>query len=100
MPEHKTYLEPFFGSGAVFFNKEPVKVEIINDIDGDVVNLFRVIRDKPMELARGLQWTPYSREEYMDSHLKVKDDIERARRFLVRCWQSIRVKTVYFRVEV
>ena len=40
MPAHKIYLEPFFGSGAVFFNKHPCNTEIINDLDGDVVNLL------------------------------------------------------------
>ncbi|CAM3878399.1 DNA adenine methylase [Cohnella lubricantis] len=95
MPPHTTYLEPFFGSGAVFFNKEPSQLETINDIDGDVVNLFRVIRDQPLELARGIKWTPWAREEfYTSSRPRGGDDeLERARKFLVRCWQSIRVKT-------
>ncbi|MFJ8064881.1 DNA adenine methylase [Psychrobacillus sp. NPDC096426] len=93
MPEHGTYLEPYFGSGAVLFNKEPSKVETINDIDGDVVNLFRVIRERPEELAHTIHWTPYSRKEYKDSHEIANEEIEKARRFLVRCWQSIRVKT-------
>jgi DNA adenine methylase len=51
MPEHQTYLEPFFGSGAVFFNKMPSQVETINDIDSNVVNLFRVIRDRPKKFT-------------------------------------------------
>lgn len=68
MPPHKTYLEPFFGSGAVFFNKPPSELETINDLDGDVVNLFRVIRDRPKELAHLVRWTPYSREEYYNSY--------------------------------
>lgn len=46
------YLEPFFGSGAVFFNKLPGTVETINDLDGDVVNLFRVLREQPEELKK------------------------------------------------
>lgn len=89
MPPHQTYLEPFFGSGAVFFNKAPSPLETINDLDGDVVNLFRVIRDRPEELARLVYWTPYSREEYYTScDREGVDDIERARRFLVRCWMA------------
>lgn len=68
MPQHKTYLEPFFGSGAVFFNKAPSPLETINDIDGDVVNLFQVIRDRPHELAGMVEWTPYSREEYYSAY--------------------------------
>ncbi|WP_021880604.1 DNA adenine methylase [Paenibacillus sp. P22] len=93
MPEHSTYLEPFFGSGAVLFNKEPAVLETVNDLDGDVVNLFRVVRERPEELAHALRWTPYARSEYLAAHEAVVDEIDQARRFLVRCWQSIRVKT-------
>jgi DNA adenine methylase len=94
MPPHQTYLEPFFGSGAVFFNKPPSPLETINDIDGDVVNLFRVIRDRPDELARLVYWTPYSREEYYASYdMEGADELERAWRFLVRCWMARGVRT-------
>lgn len=64
MPPHKSYLEPFFGSGAVFFNKPPSRIETINDLDSEIVNLFTVIRDRPEELERAVALTPYSREEY------------------------------------
>jgi len=93
MPKHTTYLEPFFGSGAVFFTKEPSGVETINDLDGEVVNLFRMVRERPGELAYALRWTPYSRDEYIIAHQTTDDDLERARRFMVRCWQAIRPKT-------
>jgi len=94
MPPHQTYLEPFFGSGAVFFNKPPSPLETINDIDGDVVNLFRMIRDRPDELARLVYWTPYSRKEYCASYdMDGADELERARRFLVRCWMARGAKT-------
>lgn len=94
MPEHKTYLEPFFGSGAVFFNKLPSGIETVNDLDSSVVNLFKVIRDYPTELATGIHWTPLSREEYYASYeFETGNEIEDARRFLVRCWQAIGAKT-------
>jgi len=94
MPPHQTYLEPFFGSGAVFFNKPPSPLETINDIDGDVVNLFRIIRDRPDELARLVYLTPYSRREYYASYdMDGADELERARRFLVRCWMARGAKT-------
>jgi len=93
MPKHGVYLEPYFGSGAVFFNKAPVKFETINDIDSRVVNLFRVIRDNPEELARLISFTPFSREEYKRSDEVSPDSLEDARRFLVRCWQAIGAKT-------
>lgn len=50
IPEHKSYLEPYFGSGAVFFTKPPSRIETINDLDMDVVNLFACLRKNPAEL--------------------------------------------------
>lgn len=87
MPEHKIYIEPFFGSGAVFFNKPSCNLEILNDLDNEVVNLFKVIRDYPEELANKIYFTPYSRKEYKESYKrndKELDDIEKAREFLIR----------------
>jgi DNA adenine methylase len=91
--EKMTYCEPFFGSGAVFFNKKRSLVETINDLDGNVVNLFKVIRDRPEELARLIEYTPWSREEYRQSYIKTGDELEDARRFLVRMWQAIGAKS-------
>lgn len=88
LPPHEIYLEPFFGSGAVFFNKEQSRLETINDIDGNVVNLFRVLREQPEELAALIELTPWSRDEYYASYEKTGDAIEDARRYLVRCWQA------------
>lgn len=93
MPYHKVYLEPFFGSGAVFFKKTPSKVETINDIDGQVVNLFKVIREQPEKLARLIYFTPWARDEYLDSYNLTGDSLEDARRFIVRCWQAFGTKT-------
>jgi len=95
MPPHKVYLEPFFGSGAVFFNKPAVGIETINDLDGDVVNLFKVLRDYPQQLANMLILTPWAREEYFSSYESTNDEVERARRFLVRCWQAFATRTGY-----
>ncbi|MBC2266160.1 DNA adenine methylase [Listeria booriae] len=93
MPKHDVYLEPFFGSGAVFFNKERAKIETINDIDSRIVNLFQVIRDNPEALSNAIEYTLLSREEHQLSFADEGDSVERARRFLVRCWQSIGAKT-------
>ncbi len=93
MPEHETYLEPYFGSGAVLFNKSPSTVETVNDIDSQVVNLFRVVRERAEELAEKIWWTPHSRQEYYNSYEQSGDELEDARRFLVRCWQAIGAKT-------
>ena len=93
MPPHKTYLEPFFGSGAVFFNKPQSYVETLNDIDSRIVNLFKVCRDQPERLMRAVNLTPLSREEYEDSYEVSLDSVEEARRTLVRSWQAIGGKT-------
>jgi DNA adenine methylase len=93
MPPHQTYCEPFFGSGAVLFSKERSKLETINDIDEEIVNLFRIIRERPDELAHAIRWTPHAREEYYGSYHPTTDDLERARRLVVRLWQGRGGKT-------
>lgn len=90
--EKMVYLEPFVGSGAVFFNKMPGAVETINDLDGDIVNLFRVLREQPEALQRALELTPYSREEYDRSFDICDDPVEKARRYVVRTTQAIGAK--------
>ena len=88
-PEHKVYCEPFFGSGAVFFKKKPSYIETINDVDGNIVNLFKVCRERPEALAKAIEFTPFSREEFVDCYdMTVGDAVERARRTLVRYHQS------------
>ena len=84
-----TYLEPFFGSGAVFFNKAPSAIETVNDLSGDIVNLFKQIRDNHKELLRMIRNTPWSREEYELSVKEAENDTERARRFLIRMWMTV-----------
>lgn len=92
-PEHTTYLEPYFGSGSVFFTKAPSKYEVINDLDEQVTNLFRVIRNKGTKLAQLIELTPWSRQEYYEAYELTGDPVEDARRFLVRCWMAHGVKT-------
>jgi DNA adenine methylase len=90
-PEHKTYVEPYCGSAAVFFNKAPAHYEILNDRYGSIVNLFRVLREQGSELVRLIDFTPWSREEYdfcEQQFTGTGNDLEDARRFLVRCWQA------------
>lgn len=91
LPPHRVYFEPFCGSAAVLFAKSPSAHEVINDLDGNVAAFFRVLRDQPDELERTCRLTPYSREEYRAAELTgggFLDDLERARRFFVRCSQS------------
>lgn len=87
-PEHKVYCEPFFGSGAVFFNKQPCYIETINDMNGDIVNLFRVCRDYPEELAKAINLTPFARDEFISCNTPSDNPIEQARRTMVRYHQS------------
>lgn len=93
--EKLCYLEPFAGSAAVFFNKNPSRVETINDLDSNIVNLFRVLRDRPEELRRAIELTPYSREEYEQAveSFDHPDPLEKARRYFVRCMQGVGAKS-------
>lgn len=87
MPKHHSYLEPFFGGGAILFNKEPSRIETVNDLDDDVVNLFRVIREKKDKLIEQIVYTPYSRTEYDNAfpeNSEILSDVERAKNFLIR----------------
>lgn len=87
-PDHKVYLEPFFGSGACFFRKQPAYIETINDLNGDIVNLFKVCRERPEELSRLISLTPFARQEFLNCYDHSDDSIEQARRTLVRYHQS------------
>lgn len=85
MPPHRSYLEPFFGSGAVLFNKPPSAIETVNDIDGDIVNFFTVLREQPEELARLITLTPYARDVFDDAHEnRGTEPMDRAYRFAIR----------------
>lgn len=85
MPPHRSYLEPFFGSGAVLFNKPPSAIETVNDIDGDIVNFFTILREYPTELAADIAMTPYSREVFNDAHEnRGSSEYERAYKFAIR----------------
>jgi DNA adenine methylase len=89
LPKCHHYCEPYAGSGAVLLNRRPSPVETYNDIDGEVVNFFRVLRDKGEDLVKVIGLTPFSREEFSTAcklDPKVKP-LERARRFYVRARQ-------------
>jgi DNA adenine methylase len=86
--DHYHYVEPYFGSGAVFFSKAASGHELINDLNGVAINMFRMLRDHTEDLCWALEATPWSREEYDGSHVLTGDNLEDARRFVVRCWQA------------
>ncbi len=96
LPVRRVYIEPFFGSGAVFFAKPRGDHEIINDRDGEIVNFFRVLRDSPEELQIACHLSPYARDEWSACADLPEGitPIERARRFWVRISQSFGAKTI------
>ena len=104
MPPHKSYLEPFFGSGAVLFNKQPSAIETVNDIDGDIVNFFKVVRERPEELAEAISLTPYSRDVFNDAHKnRGTTAFDRAYRFAIRSRMGHGFKTYQktgFKIDV
>lgn len=91
-PAHRIYVEPFFGSGSVYFelaSRRRLVHAAINDKSADVVNFFKVMRDNPVELSRQLELTPWAQDEFIGA--KLRDDVEpmeRARRFAIRCFQG------------
>ena len=94
-PRHRIYVEPFGGAAGVLLNKEPSPQEVYNDLNSDLVNFFRVLRDKEKaaELIRRLKLTPYAREEYYSFYpMPEGDDIERARALIVRADMGIGIR--------
>ncbi len=89
LPECHHYCEPYAGSGAVLLNRDPSPVETYNDLDGEVCNFFRVLRDEKEKLIEAIGLTPFSREEFSIACEFVADlsPVERARRFYVRARQ-------------
>jgi DNA adenine methylase len=91
LPDCHHYCEPFAGSAAVLLNRQPSAVETYNDIDGEVVNFFRVLREQKDALVEAIGLTPFSREELNLAVTTNGDrltDLERARRFYVRARQA------------
>lgn len=93
IPPHVTYCEPFAGGAAVLLNKPPSLVEVVNDINGDIVTFWRVLRDQRDAFIEALQATPYARDEYAACDLAWRNqdpatDVERARRWYVLMRQS------------
>jgi len=90
LPPHRVYVEPFCGAASLFFAKNPSPVEVLNDLNEDVVNVFRVLQNKETheELRFRLMYTPYARAEFVRAieMLKQKDltPVERAWAFMVR----------------
>ena len=93
--QNMTYLEPFFGSGSVFFCKERSMIETINDLDSEIFNLFLQIRDNPEELILSIMNTAWGRDEFDLSFEKSDNPIEQARRCIVRFWFNVGASAKY-----
>lgn len=89
-PPHRLYVEPFAGGAAVLLRKPESELEVYNDADGQIVNFFRVLRERPDDLQAALDLTPFAWAEHDDAlrHPDAGDDLEQARRLYVRSWQS------------
>lgn len=88
-PPHRVYVEPFGGAASVLLRKPRSPVEVYNDLDGEVVNVFRVLRDpeKAASLERALRLTPFARGEY-ERCQEPAGGVEQARRTLVKAWMG------------
>lgn len=95
IPKHEVYLEPFAGSLAILFNKQRSHIETVNDLDGEIVNFFRILRDRGEELEHIIELTPFSRQEYKAAYEVSEDELERVRRFAVRCWMGFGCGNLY-----
>lgn len=88
-PDHEIYCEPFAGGASVLLQKERSKREILNDLDGEIVNLLKVMRDRYGSLEKKLILTPHSRVEFIKAYRDTKEPIERARRTLIKSYFGI-----------
>ena len=87
-PPHTCYVEPFGGAASVLLRKTPAHIEVYNDLNGDVVNFFRILRERSMDLIAAINLTPYSRREFLQAQESCADGFEAARRFYVWSWQG------------
>lgn len=90
LPKTEHFCEPFAGSAAILINREPSPIETYNDLDGEVVNFFRTLREQKEALIEAIGLTPFSREEFekaISEPTEALSDLERARRFYIRARQ-------------
>ncbi|MCP0917775.1 DNA adenine methylase [Acinetobacter indicus] len=85
-PKHKIYVEPFGGCASVLLNKAPSDIEVYNDLNRDLYNLFSILRDpeKAQSLILAIEHTPFSRQEFKMAFRNTKNNIEKARRLFIR----------------
>jgi DNA adenine methylase len=87
-PKHRIYVEPFGGGASVLIRKSPAWAEVYNDLDGEIVNVFRVMQRRSEDLAVILRATPFARVEFELAHEPSEDPVEQARRAIVRSFMG------------
>lgn len=89
-PSHRIYVEPFGGAASVLMRKPRSYAEVYNDLDGEVVNLFKCLRDpaKAEMLRKAITLTPFARDEFVESYKDSDDPIENARRLVIRSFMG------------
>lgn len=88
-PEHRIYVEPYGGGGSVLLRKPRSYAEVYNDMDGEIVNVFRMARERGAELKEQLRLTPFSREDFKLSFFHTDDLLEQARRTIARSFMGL-----------
>ena len=88
LPDHDHYVEPYCGGLSVLLAKPTSKIETVNDLDGQLMTFWRVLRDQPADLIRACALTPHSRAELLTAREDADTDLETARRVWVRLTQS------------
>ncbi|MEP1779741.1 DNA adenine methylase [Reichenbachiella sp.] len=90
LPPHNCWVEGFCGSAAVTLAKPPAPIEIINDVNDDIINLFEQLRDNKDALCEQVALTPYANQELVNARNNIDaPDLERARRFLVKSMMAV-----------
>jgi DNA adenine methylase len=87
-PTHRVYCEAFGGGASVLLRKPRSYDEIYNDLDSEMVNLFRIVRDRGLELREKLELTPFAREEFKEAYLESCDPLERARQTVIKSFMG------------
>ena len=87
-PPHRVYVEPFGGAASVLLRKPRSYAEVYNDLDREIVSLFRVARERGEELRRALELTPFARQEYLEAWHPSDDPLEQARRTVIRAYMG------------
>jgi DNA adenine methylase len=98
IPEHEIYAEVFAGSAKLLFAKKPAPHEVLNDLNGEIINFFRVAKHRPAELAERLQLECIHAERFRELRIRIasEDEIDRALRFAYLVWYSFGAKGQHF----